>query len=69
MLCCFFTILIESAGILTKDEFGNVAYVKNGAMIFTSWCNLLAFVWFTQFLFGCQHMIVAGAVGKWFFTR
>jgi len=25
--------------------------------------------WITQFIVGCQHMIISGAVAKWFFTR
>ena len=35
----------------------------------TRWYNLLALFWMSQFLIGCQHMIIAGAVGIWFFTR
>jgi hypothetical protein len=35
----------------------------------TRWINFFAFLWFTQFLFGCQDFVIAGAVSKWFFTR
>lgn len=35
----------------------------------TRWYNLLAFLWTSQFLIGCQHMVIAGAVSSWFFTR
>lgn len=35
----------------------------------TRWINFFAFLWFVQFLFGCQDFVIAGAVSKWFFTR
>lgn len=35
----------------------------------TRWVNLFAFLWFVQFLYGCQDFIIAGSVSKWFFTR
>jgi hypothetical protein len=35
----------------------------------TRWINFFAFLWFTQFLFGCQDFVIAGSVSKWFFTR
>lgn len=35
----------------------------------TRWLNFFAFLWFVQFLFGCQNFVIAGAVSKWFFTR
>lgn len=35
----------------------------------TRWYNLLALFWFSQFIVGCQHMVIAGAVITWFFSR
>jgi hypothetical protein len=35
----------------------------------TRWYSLFGLFWFAQFCTGCQHMIIAGAVAKWFFTR
>lgn len=35
----------------------------------TRWINVFGFIWFTQFLFGCQDFVIGGAVSKWFFTR
>lgn len=35
----------------------------------TRWYNLLAMFWMSQFMIGCQHMVIAGAVATWFFTR
>jgi solute carrier family 44 (choline transporter-like protein), member 1 len=53
-----FVIVIETASQSTPQ----VAYITHGY-------NFLVYCWFVQFLMDCQHMIVAGAVGKWFFTR
>lgn len=50
-------------------HFFQVSYIKDGTMSATRWINLFAFLWFTQFLFGCQDFVIAGAVSKWFFTR
>lgn len=44
-------------------------YVKDSVIKVTRWVNLFAMFWFTNFLFGCQDFIIAGAVSKWFFTR
>ncbi|XP_022236316.1 choline transporter-like protein 1, partial [Limulus polyphemus] len=33
------------------------------------WYHLLALFWFTQFIIACQHVVIAGAVASWFFTR
>lgn len=31
--------------------------------------NFLAMLWMVQFVIGCQHLIIANAVSRWFFTR
>ncbi|XP_076319239.1 choline transporter-like protein 1 [Tachypleus tridentatus] len=33
------------------------------------WYHLFALFWFTQFVISCQHVIIAGSVAMWFFTR
>lgn len=35
----------------------------------TRWYNVITLFWMSQFIIGCQHMVVAGSVAKWFFTR
>jgi solute carrier family 44 (choline transporter-like protein), member 1 len=54
----FFEHVIDSADFLAPQ-----------AATITFWYNLLVYWWFVQFVMGCQHTIVAGAVGKWYFTR
>lgn len=55
--------------MLTVENNASAKYVKDATMKVTRWYNLLALFWMTQFVIGCQHMIIAGAVATWFFTR
>ncbi|XP_022187745.2 choline transporter-like protein 1 isoform X2 [Nilaparvata lugens] len=64
----YFSIWIESSGRINKYE-DNLYYSKDTAMKITRWYNIFAMYWFTQFFIGCQHMIIAGSVATWFFTR
>lgn len=68
-LWVYFSIWIESSGTLSVGNNQSVKYVKDPTMIVTRWYNLLGLFWFSQFIIGCQHMVIAGAVGTWFFTR
>ncbi|XP_055609417.1 choline transporter-like protein 1 [Uranotaenia lowii] len=68
-LFVYFTMWIESSGMLRVENNQSAKYVKDSTMLFTRWYNLLAFLWFCQFIIGCQHMVIAGAVACWFFTR
>lgn len=38
-------------------------------MLVTRWYNVLTLFWMSQFIVGCQHVCIAGAVATWFFTR
>lgn len=55
--------------IFSLNKFQQISYVKDNVMSATRWVNFFAFLWFTQFLYGCQDFIIAGSVSKWFFTR
>ncbi|XP_053691028.1 choline transporter-like protein 1 [Sabethes cyaneus] len=68
-LYVYFTMWIESSGMLMVENNQSAKYVKDSTMLFTRWYNLLAFFWFCQFIIGCQHMVIAGAVAYWFFSR
>lgn len=59
-----FLILIEASG---PDNDSNDA--KPPILIISHIFNFVAFIWFTQFIFGCQHFIIAGTVSKWYFVR
>ncbi|XP_071453243.1 choline transporter-like protein 1 [Hetaerina americana] len=63
----YLTLWVESAGLLTKVSNSSYRYLKDGTMKFTRWYNLMGFFWISQFLFGCQNMVIAGAITTWFF--
>lgn len=60
---------IESSGKLIIQNNTNGLYVKDNTMKVTRWYNLMALFWTVQFFIGCQHMVIAGAVATWYFTR
>jgi solute carrier family 44 protein 1 (choline transporter-like protein) len=69
-------LLIESSGdpkMYTVEVGGGTDQVcvfkKNGFLTFSRWWNLFMIGWITQFIVGCQHLVIAGAVAGWFFTR
>ncbi|KAJ1528839.1 hypothetical protein ONE63_007213 [Megalurothrips usitatus] len=64
-----FTLWIETSGFLTASSPDNNYYKKDTVTKVTRWYNLFAMFWFTQFVVSCQHMVIAGAVTAWFFTR
>ncbi|XP_068084126.1 choline transporter-like protein 1 [Anabrus simplex] len=78
-LFCF--AWIESAGLLVvenaptfqtdcKLDGTTKAYYKQDTTIkVAEWYNIFALLWFVNFFIGCQHMVIAGAVSAWFFTR
>lgn len=70
----YFALWIESAGVLTEkntdnQDYRNYSYKKDTIIKVARWYNLFALFWLIQFCVGCQHMVIAGAVSKWFFTR
>jgi solute carrier family 44 protein 1 (choline transporter-like protein) len=72
-LFILFAVLIETSGRLTGgtalDNKPQAQYVKDFGMILAHIINLIAFIWFAQFIFGCQHFVIAGTISKWYFTR
>ncbi|KAK6642070.1 hypothetical protein RUM44_013793 [Polyplax serrata] len=64
-----FTLVIQGSGYVAEKSLGNLYYKKTFAMKFARFYNLFALFWVVQFVVGCQHMVIAGAVAKWFFTR
>lgn len=70
----YFSLMIESSGQLTVLHFDSgasmkILYTKDTGILMARWINIFAFFWFSQFLIGCQHYVIAGAVAQWFFTR
>jgi hypothetical protein len=72
-LFIFFAIVIQTSGRLTAgtalDNKPQVVFEKDAGMILAHIINLIAFIWFAQFIFGCQHFIISGTISKWYFAR
>ncbi|GAB0087830.1 Choline transporter-like [Sergentomyia squamirostris] len=65
----YFALWIESSGHIMMESNHTASLVKDSTMKVTRWYNLLAMFWFTQFIMGCQHCVIAGAVAAWFYTN
>lgn len=70
----YFFLWIESSGFgeRKQTEYGQVnriTFKKDEVINFARGYNVVAAFWLLQFIIGCQHMIIAGAVATWFFTR
>ena len=50
--------------ILSSIKFDRPTWIK-----YMWWYALIAFVWSCEFILGCQQMVIAGAVGSWYFCR
>ena len=73
-VCAYF--IVVGAFIITihmpeLDDRGFVRFVeREGTSISGLFCaHLFGCLWLLEFLSGCQQMILAGAVSKWFFSR
>lgn len=69
--------MIETSGRLEietyKNEYDEIEkrgiYSKDGIMMTTFALNIFLFIWFSQFILGCQNYIIASSVCQWYFTR
>ncbi|XKL64868.1 hypothetical protein PGB90_004954 [Kerria lacca] len=69
-LWLYFFLWIESSGFAEKKQNAQrLTYKKDEVIQFARGFNIVAVFWIIQFMIGCQHMIIAGAVATWFFTR
>lgn len=69
----YFAIIIETAGNLesgvAEDGKFQAKYVGNFGTLAARYLNLIAFIWFSQFIFGCQHFVIAGKFGFFIDTK
>lgn len=47
----------------------NITFSKNTITISLWIYHVIALIWISEFIFGCQSMVIAGSVVKWYFTR
>lgn len=70
----YFAIVIQSSGNLEveNDKDGNffkATYVQNFGSVAAYYINIVTYIWFIQFILGCQHFVIAGTICQWFFAR
>ena len=46
-----------------------VEYKRDEALMWWRWYYVFGMLWIVQFVFACHQMVIAGAVGTWYFTR
>ncbi|XP_025423200.1 CTL-like protein 1 [Sipha flava] len=49
---------------LTAVEFKDATWVR-----YMWWVYIIGIIWSSEFVLACQHMIISGAVAKWYFTN
>ena len=54
----------SDVSILSSIRFDNPSWVR-----YMWWYSIIAFFWSCEFILGCQQMVIAGAVGSWYFCR
>lgn len=63
-------MLIQASGSPAfEPQSHNIYYKKDQLMKFARVYNILVLLWVIEFIIACQHMIIAGSVSTWFFTR
>lgn len=60
----FFLMLIGTAGDPVNQKKPNgdpqIIFQPDFGVVLAQFLNTVAFIWFTQFIFGCQHFVIAG---------
>lgn len=70
ILWSYFAVVIQSSGSPAFEPSSHsVYYKKDQLMKFARVYNILVLLWVIEFIIGCQHMVIAGSVSTWFFTR
>lgn len=49
---------------LTAVEFKDATWVR-----YMWWVYIIGLIWTSEFILACQHMVISGAVAKWYFTK
>ncbi len=46
-----------------------VKYEADSLMYWMRWYHIMGFLWITQFCIACQHLVIAGSVAGWYFSK
>ena len=62
--------LIESTGDPDQHrQTGFVTYTKTTFFKWARFYQLFGLLWLVQFAKACQHMVIAGAIATWYFSK
>ncbi len=53
----------------THDVTGFVTYEKQGYLKWMPWFYFFGGLWIWQFIVACQHIVIAGAIAAWYFSK
>lgn len=60
---------LRSWGQPDIDTLVSVKYINPSWVRYMWWYAIIAFLWSIEFILGCQQIVIAGAVGSWYFCR
>ena len=62
---------IVSAGepLINNKTTGFVQYTPDTFLFWMRFYHVFGLLWLAQFVMACQHMVIAGAVAGWYFSR
>ncbi|CAG0879319.1 unnamed protein product [Cyprideis torosa] len=63
------TIVAAGDPVVKPEDDYQVIYAQSPAMKGFQLYHIFLFFWVTQFIIACQHVVVAGAIATWYFTR
>ncbi|XP_070508748.1 choline transporter-like protein 1 [Chironomus tepperi] len=68
-----FHVVVDESMLIERIEHSShkviINYKQTPIHKIASILNLFTFIWFTQFIIGCQHFVIAGTITRWYFTR
>lgn len=64
ILFLYHWLLISYHHCVSAVEFKDATWVR-----YMWWVYLIGLIWSSEFILACQHMIISGAVAKWYFTK
>jgi solute carrier family 44 protein 1 (choline transporter-like protein) len=71
MIFIQFCIIIETSAEVRRYKENNRVKLDYEEPVFNDVAhafNALTFAWFTQFIYGCQHFVIADTIVQWYFT-
>lgn len=72
-LIYFFLVIKSSGNLKTQTDssgtFIKATYVQNAALVTAHFLNIIGYLFFVSFFYGCQNFIIACTVCQWFFSR